>query len=144
MDVVVKLLTETNFTYQQVVELIHKSFEERLHQGLCFTCSFMTVNQFETKVKDAYIFVAYDLDSEKMLGTVTLHIRKDNNEIVYGYHEFLAVSPEVKHIGVASKLQKELVLLLLSRDGKYEMSDTACGATSSVNWHLKNGFHMTA
>ena len=143
MEVVVKLLGETKFTYQQIVDLMHESFDERLQQGLNFTCSSMTTDQYEDKVKDGFTFVAFNPESEELLGTATLHIRKDKKDVTYGYHEYLAVSPKAKHLGIGTKLlNKRLLLLLLSRGGKYVMSDTACGATSSVNWHLKNGFHI--
>lgn len=137
----IRLLSDSNITYQQIVELMHASFEERIQQGLRFTCSSMTAEQFEKKVHDGFTFVALNTETNELLGTATLHIKKDKKGIVYGYHEYLAVSPKAKHLGIGTKLLKErLLLLLLSHGGKYVMSDTACGATSSVNWHLKNGF----
>jgi len=142
MQIDIRLLSDTSITYQQIVEMMHESFEERIRQGLHFTCSSMTAEQFEKKVHDGFTFVALNPETNELLGTATLHINKDKNGIVYGYNEYLAVSPKAKHLGVGTKLLKERLLLLLSHGGKYVMSDTACGAKSSVNWHLKNGFQI--
>lgn len=138
----VKILGETNVTYPQLANLLHAAFEERLEQGHHFTCSTMTAEQFEEKMCDGTVFVAMDTDNNGLLGTVTIHVKKDGKGVIYGYHEYLAVSPQAKHSGVGSKLAQSWNAYLLKQNAKYVMSDTACGATSSVNWHLKNGFQI--
>ena len=142
MEVVINLLSETNVSYQQLTDLLHAAFEERLEQGLNFTCSTMSAEQFEAKIKDGYVFVALNKETDELLGTVTIHINTDKNGNVFGYHEYLAVSPQVKHFGVGTKLALAWDALLKEKSAKYVMSDTACGATSSVDWHLKNGFQI--
>ena len=142
MQVEIRLLPETTITYHQLTDLQHSAFKERLEQGLQFTCSFMTAEQFETKMKDGHVFIALDKETEELLGTVTIHMNKDKKGNIYGYHEYLAVSPSAKHIGVGSKLAQAWTVLLLENNAKYVLSDTACKATSSVNWHLKNGFQI--
>lgn len=142
MEVVVKELNRTSITYQQLADLQHAAFEERLEQGFHFTCSTMNAEQFEAKMKDGSVFVALNKDTNDLLGTVTIHIKTDNDGNVYGYHEYLAVSPNAKHSGVGSKLVQAWIKLLEEKGAKYVMSDTACEATSSVNWHLKNGFQI--
>lgn len=142
MEVIVKLLSDTDITYQQVTDLLHAAFEERLEQGLYFTCSSMTVEQFEKKMEGGFVFVACEKNSKELLGTVTIHINTDQKGNVYGYHEYLAVSPSVKHAGIGSQLALAWNKFLIEKGAKYVLSDTACGATSSVNWHLKNGFQV--
>lgn len=142
MEVVINLLSETNVSYQQLTDLLHAAFEERLEQGLNFTCSTMSAEQFEAKMKDGYVFVALNKETNELLGTVTIHVGTDKSGNVFGYHEYLAVSPKVKHLGVGTKLALAWDALLKEKKAKYVLSDTACGATSSVNWHLKNGFQI--
>lgn len=142
MEVVIKLLSETNVSYQQLTDLLHAAFEERLEQGLNFTCSTMSTEQFEVKMREGYVFVALNKETNELLGTVTIHINTDKKGNVFGYHEYLAVSPKVKHFGVGTKLALAWDALLKEKNAKYVMSDTACDATSSVNWHLKNGFQI--
>lgn len=142
MDVVIKYLLDTNISYEQLADFFHVAFKERLDQGLQFTCSYMTADQFESKMKGGYVFVALDQDSEELLGTITLHVKSDKNGAVYGYIEYLAVSPKVKHSGIATQLAHAWKALLKEKNAKYVLSDTACDATSSVKWHLKNGFQI--
>ena len=104
MEVVINLLSETNVSYQQLTDLLHAAFEERLEQGLSFTCSTMSAEQFEAKMKDGYVFVALNKETNELLGTVTIHVGTDKSGNVFGYHEYLAVSPKVKHLGVGTKL----------------------------------------
>ncbi len=142
MDVLIRLLSDTGIDYQELADMIHAAFEERLHQGLRFTCSAMTAGEFEVKMKGGYVFVALDNDSGKLLGTVTIHVRTDKKGRIYGYHEYLAVAPEAKHSGVGTKLAQAWTELLLDKNAKYVLSDTACKAESSVRWHLSNGFRI--
>jgi ribosomal protein S18 acetylase RimI-like enzyme len=142
MEIVVKQLSETTITYSNIADLLHSAFEERLQQGLRFTCSFMTAEQVEAKMNGGYVFVAFNRDTEELIGTVTIHVNTDKQGNVFGYHEYLAVSPKAKNKGVGTKLAEAWNLLLQEKRAKYVYSDTACRARSSVNWHLKNGFQI--
>ena len=142
MTIVIDRIENTHFTYGQVVNLIHSAFEERLSQGLHFTCSSMSEDQFRAETKKGVVFVSFDADTETLLGTMTVHIRRDKKGVVYGYAEFLAISPEAKRLGIGTGLLQELVSFIISAGGQYVLSDTAVGANSSVQWHLKNGFKI--
>ena len=132
---------EANVSYEQIVELMHDSFQERLGQGLHFTCSAMTVDEYKEKTKGGTIVVAIDTETKELLGTAMVRIHEDADGIKYGYHEYLAVSPKAKRLGVGTLLlEKRIIIIIINAGGQYVMSDTACGAQSSVNWHLKNGF----
>lgn len=142
MNVEIKYLPDTNISYNQLADFFHTAFKERLEQGLHFTCSDMTAEQFESKMKDGYVFVALNKETEGLVGTVTIHVNTDKRGNVYGYHEYLAVDPSAKHSGVGTRLAQAWTSMLLEQKAKYVLSDTACDATSSVNWHLKNGFYI--
>lgn len=144
VEIIIKLLPETNVTWQQLANLLHESFNERLEQGLHFSCSGMTAEQFEEKMKDGFVFVAIDKESDCLVGTATIHINTDKNGQLFGYHEYLAILPTVKHLGVGTQLALEWKAFLMEKGIKYVLSDTACDATSSVKWHIKNGFHIYA
>ena len=142
MSINISTISEAPFSYEDVVELIHSSFEERLKQGLFFTCSSMTVDQFMNKTENSSVFVAWDPATKTLLGNATVSLRKDKKGIVYGYHEYLAISPDAKRLGIGSMIQKEIVILIIDARGQYIISDTAEGAISSVRWHVKNGFKI--
>ena len=142
MNVIIKRLDETDVSYEQIVSLMHKSFEERLQQGLNFTCSFMSVEQYKEKNADGIVFVALDEDSNELMGSIAVHIRTDSENKNYGYNEFLAVSPKAKRLGIGTKLARACERVVQEVGGTYIMCDTAVGATSSVRYHLKQGFKI--
>lgn len=142
MNIVIDRVENTAVSYKQILDLIHQSFVERIQQGLLFTCSTLTEEEFINKTKDGLVFVAMDKDTNDLIGTVTVHIRKNKRNITYGYHEYLAVSPIAKRNGVGTKLLAKVMAIVMDTNGEYIESDTAVLAESSVNWHLKNGFKI--
>ncbi len=141
MKLIIKKLPETTVTYAQLTDLIHAAFEERLQQGLNFTCSRMSEKDFERRMKDGTVFVALDEETGELLGTVSIFVKTDYKGRKYGYHEYLAVSPKAKHMGVATQLTQAWTGFAHENGLQYIKSDTATRAYSSVKWHLKNGFH---
>lgn len=129
-------------TYEDLTELLHEAFKERLEQGLKFTCSFMTAQEYAEKTKNGTLFVALDNTTQTLLGTVTITTYIDKDSIKYGYHEYLAVHPGAKRLGVATLLLEACVSFAKAANCKYLTSDTSCGADSSVKWHVKNGFKI--
>ena len=142
MKLIIKQLPESGISYAQLADLIHAALEERLQQGLNFTCSRMSADDFENRLQDGTVFVSMDEDSGKLLGTVTLTIHADRKGRKYAYHEYLAVSPEAKHLGVATQLSAAWLAFAKENGVQYVKSDTATRAESSVRWHLKNGFQI--
>lgn len=142
MDLMITSIGDSPFSYSEVVDLIHSSFEERLNQGLHFTCSTITIDQFIEKTKKGIVLVAWDSDSSSLLGSSTVSIRKDKKGVLYGYHEYLAISPKAKRLGVGTKLLESHTHNLINTCAQYVLSDTAVGADSSVKWHVKNGFRI--
>lgn len=142
MNLIITSIEDSPFSYSEVVDLIHSSFEERLNQGLHFTCSTITTDQFKQKTEKGIVLVAWDNETSSLLGTSTVSIRKDTRGNLYGYHEYLAISPKAKRLGVGTKLLESHTYNLINRCGQYVLSDTAVGADSSVKWHVKNGFRI--
>lgn len=138
MEMKITSLDQSPFSYEDVVNLLHTSFEERLHQGFCFTCSTITVSQFKEKTSKSMILVAWQ--KQVLYGMVTLTLGTDSSGVIFGYHENLAINPSAKRLGIGTKLQAKCVEMVLDAGGEYEISDTAVGANSSVKWHSKNGF----
>lgn len=137
MDIVVKP-KDDSVSWEDLADLLHESFKERLDQGLRFTCSFMSAQDIERKCKDAVVLIALDKDNDNLLaGTVAFKKLTESR----AEHFNLAVSPSYKHAGVATKLLKALTDLAIQNGCDHIVSDTADRATSSVAWHKKNGFY---
>lgn len=141
MEVYINRLEETSISYEEIVSLMHDSFKERLDQGLIFTSCTMSVDEFKKRYSDGVIIVGFDKATNEMMAFYTFHLRADKKGIKYGYLEQLAVSPKAKRSGIGTKMLAENCRIAATMGAKYMLSDTACGALSSVKWHHKNGFY---
>ena len=142
MNILIDEIKKTSCSYENVVSLIRQSFEERISQGLVFTCSSMSVDEFMNRTKDSIVLVAIDKDSNRLLGTGTISLRTDKRGILYGYIEYAAIAPDLKRCGIGSKLLAAREKIAKEKGAKYILSDTAVGAVSSIKYHKKNGFRI--
>lgn len=142
MNVVVKKREETDITYDQIVNLMHDAFEERLQQGLNFKCSSMTVDEFKKYTAHSTILVAIDSENNSFLGFGVITIKESKNQGKYAFVQDLSVSPKVKRCGIGSKLERERVCVARNSGCKYMECTTAVGAESSVKYHLKQGYKI--
>jgi len=126
--------------YEEVVNLLHESFKERLDAGLNFGCATFSVEDFKNELKDSHVFVAYD-DKGKAIGTGTLTLR-DKKGFRYASHEFLATSNKYKGRGIASAIFVEMKKMAIEKRIDFISSSTAVEAFSSVRYHKKNGFKI--
>ena len=142
MNIVIRRKEETSVTYEQIVDLIHESFKERLEQGLRFTCSFMGVDEYKRKTEHSIIIVAILDETEELVGTASVQIQQDNRGRIYGYNEFVAVKPDKKRLGIGKKTEEAIISIAQTHNCNYIISDTAVGAKSSIKWHKKNGYKI--
>lgn len=141
MGIEILKLEDTNYSYSDIVNLLHEAFQERLEQGLRYTCSFITEEQFRKKTEKGVVLVAKEMDSDALVGTMTLNFPDVVNE-KYGYMEYVAVSNNVKTSGIGTKLFEYLQNLAIEKGCKYLLSDTSTQAESAVRWHLKLGYKI--
>ena len=133
---------DENTSWEELTQLFHDSFQERLDQGLNFTCSSFTPETLERLGENNVILVAADKDNGALAGTALIEIVKDKKG-TWGYLSNMAISPEYKRCGIGSKLEDGRIAIAKANGCHFVISDTAVGATSSVKWHLKNGFRIT-
>lgn len=142
MNIKYSKLDNTNFTIEEVLELIHEVFSERVDEGMNFFAARMTLDQFKKKLKNTQIFVAYDEETNTLLGTGCLQICRQPRGVKYGYLFNLAVRSKAKRQGVASTLYQYRERECIDNECAYITSDTAIMARSSINYHFKNGFKI--
>ena len=136
-------MDETTFGYADIVRLLHLSFEERVEQGLLFTCSTITTEEYEKKMKPGVVLVAVgagDDEKEKLWGTIAYRILGDKKGTRFGYLEYLAIHPDAKRRGLGQRLFMDSLRRLAEEGVDYVVSTTAAGALSSIRCHLKTGF----
>lgn len=117
----------------EIADLLRISFKERLDSGLNFTCALFSPDDVKDHIEGKYLFTVRDSDS--LVAMMTLSKTKES-----GHMEYVAVHPDYKCNGLASRLYKYMENYSKSLDIKYLTSTTACKADSSVYWHKKMGF----
>ena len=131
---------DESISWEELVDLFHEAFQERLDQGLNFTCSFFTPEDLERRSAGNVVLVAIDKDNNFLAGTAFVKIVKDNKG-PWAYLSNMAINSNYKRCGIGSKLEERRIEIARTNGCKYVISDTAAGATSSVKWHKKNGFY---
>jgi len=126
-------------SWEELTKLFHEAFQERLDQGLHFTCSYFTPEDLERRSANNVVLVATDKDTGALVGTASVEIVNDEKG-TWGYFSNMAISPKFKRCGIGSKLVQRRIEIAKANGCSYVISDTAMGAKSSVNWHRKNGF----
>lgn len=139
MNIIIRIKGEET-TWDELANLLHESFQERLMQGLHFSCSYLTAGQLERMSAKDIVLLAIDNDNNELAGTVSLNVSSKRNGSMWAYHYNLAIKPTYKNCGIASKLFERFQEIAQLKGCTHIISDTAVGATSSVKWHLKNGF----
>ncbi len=128
-------------SWEELTELFHASFQERLDQGLQFTCSYFTPEDLEKRCADAVVLLAIDKDKDRLAGTASIVINHDENG-TWGYIQNLAIHPDYKRRGVGTKLEKRRTDIAIENGCRYLIGDTAIGAKSSVKLRKKSGFRI--
>lgn len=141
MSVVIHKIEETNYTLKDVVNLLHEAFQERLNQGLHYSCSYITEEQFREKTANGIVCVAID-DELGLCGTATITMKVDKRNVKYGYNEYNGIRSDMKRKGIGTLLYIYIEREALKNGCKYLMSDTSTQAKSAIKYHLKNGFKI--
>ena len=126
-------------TLEDILALIHSSFQERLDAGMNFCCSFWNIEDLKKILKDAVIWLVY---SEKSLCGISAIKVYNNKSTRSGKFEFTAISTNYKNRGLASILAEKKIKYLQEQHCEYILSDTSVHAKSSIKYHLKNGFKI--
>ena len=140
MDIVIQPIEQTSYSYEDVASFLHTVFQERLDQGLSFTTSRMSSEDFRLRGETGIVLVAFDPQNHQLLGTGMTHFRKDADGSLYADEEHKGVLPNMKRRGIGSLLERELQHIAQEKGALFIISDTAVRAKSSILFHLKNGF----
>lgn len=140
MILVIKERESAGVSYQQVVDLLHESFRERLDAGLHYSASSLTVESLIERTKHGYIYVAFS-DEGVMVGVSVLNIKYHRNT-KFGYFEYCAVKDGYKHCGIGTALLNYRKEVAISEGCEYILSDTSIKAESAIKYHLRNGFEI--
>lgn len=128
-------------TVNQIVDVIHKAFEERSKQGLFFGVANVTSACFVEKYShDAIVFIA-KID-EAVVGTASVKFYYNNKKELYAFFSDLAVDPVFKRRGVGSALETAVKKSCIEHGCLYMECTTAAKADSAIRIHKKHGYRV--
>ncbi len=132
----IEVLTH-DFPYQEIFDVMKAGFKEREEQGLNFSCLSYSLDDLIKGLEDTVVLLAKDNDTGKIIGFQRLYFR--HNFMAGG---LIAVLPEYKREGIGSLLFNKSQEMAIERGCDHLIASTSVKATSSVNWHKKNGYRI--
>ena len=138
-DIVIKTNKETEASVEELYELEQAAFQQWTDAGLYTPISNTSVERLQQYIADKAVFIAQDEATGELLGMHTLKLNRRKGR-ANGAN--LAVSPKAQHEGIASRMLEEEAQRLRKAGYRYMVGNTGIPATWSVQWHLKNGYHI--
>lgn len=130
-----------DISWEELTDLLHASFQERIDQGMHFSCSYLTPEEFKRDSANAVVLVAIDKDNNRLAGTCSVVICQGDKGN-WAYFQNMAIHPDYKRRGVGSRLEEHRTEIARVNGCQYVMGDTATGARSSINLRKKYGFRI--
>ena len=138
--IVITTTKERAVPVEELYNLRKASYQQWLDEGLTSPGVYeVTLKGFSQYLSDKVVFVAHDAVTGELLGMHNLKLNKRKG-CVWGAN--LAIAPQAKHEGIASRMLQEEVAQLKKRGYRYIRETTGVPATWSVRWHLKNGYRI--
>ena len=138
-NITIKTNKEAEVSAEELFELRRTAFQQWIEQGLYTSVVHTSLEQFKRYITDKMVFIAQDEATSELLGMHTLRLNKRKGR-ANGAN--LAVSPKAQHEGIASRMLEAEAQRLRKAGYRYIVENTAIPATWSVQWHLKNGYHI--
>ena len=138
-NIVIKTNKEAEVSVEELYELRKAAFQLWGNADLYTSVAYTPIDLFQRYIADKAVFIAQDEATGELLGMHTLKLNKRKGR-ANGAN--LAVSPKAQHEGIASRMLEAEAQLLRKAGYRYIVENTAIPATWSVQWHLKNGYHI--
>ena len=138
-NIVIKTNKEAEVSAEELYKLRKAAFQQWVEKGLDTWIADIPIDEFKQLLRRTETFVAQDEATGELLAMRTLTL---NKKIGRAAESDLSVAPKAKRQGVGSKLFEVEQQRLREHGYRYVTCTTAIPATWSVQWHLKNGYHI--
>ena len=138
-EIVVKTRKEAGIPLVAVYEMMMASYEQLTKAGIETPLLHWSLEDFQRAVSRAVVFVALDAETGELLGT---HSFTANRRKGYMHGFCLAIAPEAKRRGVASRMLEVEAERIRKAGYQYLRGTTPVVSTWSIHWHLKNGYRI--
>ena len=138
-NIVIKTNREAEVSVEKLYRLFKSAYQHWTELGIYTSAKDITLERFTQIISRMAVFVALDEATGELLGMHTLKLNKRKGR-ANGAN--LAVSPKAQHEGIGSRMLEAEAQRLRKAGYRYMVGNTGIPATWSVQWHLKNGYHI--
>ena len=138
-SIVIKAVKSTEVSVEELCELRKDAFRQWSEAMLYTPARNATIESFSRYLSDKQLIVAQDEATGELLAMRTLTLNRQKG---CAAETNLSVAPKAKRQGIGTRLIEAEVEWLKERGYRYTTCSTAIPATWSVQWHLKNGYHI--
>lgn len=130
-------------SYEEITELLHAAYSERVAQGLYYPAAMQTAQQTRKRVGDGVCLVA--LMDKKLVGTITYKLFKKPNKTVlkkdksYCIISQFATHPNLRNQGIGTKLWEHVKNIASNDELDAIYLDTAEPTKKLIDWYLHLG-----
>ena len=138
-EIVVKTRKEAGIPLEAVYDMMMASYEQLREAGIETPLLHWSLEDFLRAVCRTVVFVALDAETGELLGT---HSFTANRYKGYMHGFCLAIAPDAKRRGVASRMLEVETERIRRAGYQYLRGTTPVVSTWSIRWHLKNGYRI--
>jgi len=138
-EIVIKTNKVAEVSVEELYQLFKAAYQKWTECGIYTPAKYTTLERFTQDISRMVIFVALDADTNELLG---MHVLRLNKRKGRADGADLSVSPKAQHEGIASRMLEAEAQRLRKAGYRYMVGSTAIPAIWSVQWHLKNGYHI--
>ena len=140
MEDVAIIIKDDSISYEEILNVVHKAFEGRLSQGMHFTAVTYDLEKIKEIVDNGTTFCA--IINGKCVGTLTLNIRKDKHNKLYGYISTVAVDPSIQGRGIGYKMKASAINKAKEMQCEYILGNTSIFAKDVKRINEKFGYKI--
>ncbi len=139
-DIIITTFKDSKVTDEALYSLFKRSYDQWREQGLDSPFLHTSFEKFQERMKRSKVFVAIDTFTSEPVG-VHFFGCNPKKHIAFGY--FLAIAPDHKNQGIATRMLDRETEKLREQGYRYMKGSTSVKAIWSVQWHRKSGYLIT-
>lgn len=131
-------------SYDEITQLLHEAYSEKLEQGLRFSAATQSTEDTIKRVGKGICLVA--LFDSKLVGTLTFNISdRKTNRIWYHDKKYclfsqFATYPKYKKLGIGKKMLKYMEKIAFNENVDAIYCDTAASSYWLIKWYQRMGY----
>ena len=139
MNIIITTRKKHPFVEDTLYALMQQSYQQWRDAGIEAAWLYRTIDDFREVIRNSVVFLAVNTDDDSLLG---MHCFNCYPKKHYAHGFYLAVSPQVKQQGIATRMLQYEEEKFRTHGYRYLRGVSKVSAIWSVRWHLKNGYRI--